>query len=365
MINMVKALGVIILSVAAVIAVQQVIGKAKPQMPPNRGKMAAVRVDQVREQDFAERIEAVGTAKANESVTITATVSEKIEKILFQEGAAVKTGDVLVHLEAAEEKAQLEEARVSLDEQKRELERVRTLWEKKAQSGQKLDQQQSAVRAAKARLMAAEARLRDRKIVAPFSGVLGIRQVSPGALVQAGTPITTLDEIDRIQLDFTVPEIYIGALKKGQRIEARSAAWPDRSFSGTVAIINPRVDETTRAVQVQAIIPNPEKLLHPGMLLTVSLVANPRKSLGLPEACLVAYGNKQFVYVTRDDRTVERREVCLGRREVGRVEVLSGLKAGETVVIEGVMNLRDGAKARFIENPEKDKTGQGSQATQR
>ncbi len=320
------------------------------------GGEVVVQVERVQKEDFADNIEAVGTAKANESVTITATVSERIERIFFKEGSTVKAGDILVQLEAAEEQAKLEEAKVDLDEQRRELDRVRMLLEKKAQTAQKFDQQQSAVRAAEARLMAAEARLRDRSIIAPFSGVLGIRQVSPGAFVQAGTPITTLDDIDRIELDFTVPEIYISALKTGQRIEARSAAWPERSFSGTVTIINPRVNQTTRAVQLQAIIPNPDKLLRPGMLLTVSLIANPRKSLSVAEASLVAYGEKQFIYVKRDDSTVEKREVRLGRREVGRVEVLSGLRAGETVVTEGVMKLRDGAKVRVTPDSEGNKT---------
>ncbi len=351
------------LCIVAVIAVQRVIGTAKPKMPPRGGREAVVKVGRVQELNFADRIEAVGTAMANESVTITAIVPDRIEKIFFEEGADVQTGDVLVQLEAAEERAALEEAIVDLDEQKRELERVRILVEKTVQSRQEFDKQQTKFRAAQARLKAAEARLRDRRIVAPFSGVVGIRQISPGAFVQTGTTICTLDDIDRIKLEFTVAEIYIASLRTGQRIEARSAALPERAFSGTVSIINPRVNETTRAVRVQAIIPNPDRLLRPGMLLTVDLIANQRKSLSVQEACLVAYGEKQFVYVMRDDGTVEKREVWLGRREVGLVEVLKGLREGETVVTEGVMNLRDGAKVRIVESAEDPKVRPASRAT--
>ena len=208
MMNTLKALGVIILCVSAVVVAQHVIGKAKPKIPPRMGIEAIVRVSQVQEQEFADRIEAVGTAKANESVTITATVSEQVKTIFFEEGAAVQAGDLLVQLESSEHQALLAEAQVDRDEQKRELERVRHLLEKHVQTGQKFDQQLSKFKSADARLLAAEARLRDRKIIAPFSGILGLRQISPGALVQPGTSITTLDDIDPIKLDFTVPEIH-------------------------------------------------------------------------------------------------------------------------------------------------------------
>lgn len=352
MMNVLKALGVIILCVAAVIVAQRVIGKAKPRTPNRGGATAVVQVAGVHERDFADRIEAVGTAKANEAVTITASVSEQVEKILFEEGALVDAGSLLVKLRSQEEEALLREARVDANEQRRELNRVRMLLEKQVQTQQKLDQQECALREAEQRLLAAEAVMRDRRIRAPFSGILGIRQISPGALVQPGTAITTLDDISKIKLDFTVPEIYMASLKKGLHIEARSAAYPDRSFSGVVSIISTRVNPTTRAVQVQALIPNPEGLLRPGMLLTVTLTANPRKAVSVPEACLVAYGKKQFVYVVRDDAKVEKREVHIRSREMGNVEVSSGLRSGETVVTEGVMNLRDGTKVRIVGDDE-------------
>ena len=355
--NTLKALGVVIVCTAAIIAAQRMIGKAKPRIPPRGGGEAAVQVARVQSRDFSDRIEAVGTAKANESVTITANVSEQVEKVLFEEGASVEAGTLLVKLRSQEEEALLREARVDASEQRRELNRVIMLREKHVQTQQKLDQQECALREAEQRLLAAEAVMRDRRIVAPFSGVLGIREISPGALVQPGTTITTLDDISQIKLDFTVPEIYLASLKKGLLIQARSVAFPDRSFSGVVSIISPRVNPTTRAVQVQALIPNPERLLRPGMLLTVKLTANPRKSVSVPEACLVAYGKKQFVYVMRKDGTVEKREVHIGRREIGNVEVSAGLQPGETVVTEGVMNLRDGAKVRIVG---KDKTSRAS-----
>ncbi len=357
MMNVLKAMGVILVCAAAVLGGQRMIGKAKPPSMHRGGGDAVVRIVMVQEKDFADRIEAVGTAKANESVTVTATVSEQVKSVFFKQGAAVRAGDLLVQLEDAEEAALLAEAQINSDEQKRELERIRTLREKQVQTGQKFDQQESAFKAAEARVRQAEARLRDRKITAPFSGLLGVRQISPGALVEPGTAITTLDDIDVIKLDFTVPEIYVSVLKKGQRIEAQSAAWPGQSFSGEVNIISPRVNPTTRAIQVQALIPNPARRLRPGMLLTVILIANPRRSLSVPEACLVAYGDKQFVYVLQEDGTVEKRGIFLGRREVGLAEVVSGLKAGETVVSEGVMNLRDGAKVRVMGNPEDENAG--------
>jgi len=346
-----KVVGVILIALGMVLLARRYLGRSQlPQRPPMGGETLVV-VTNVGVRHFAARVEALGTAYANESVTITAPVAERISKILFANGATVKAGDLLVQLEDAEESADVEEATVNLDEQRRELDRVKALREKKMVSEQEVDTRRSATEAAQARLAAAQARLRDRAISAPFAGTLGIRRVSLGALVNSGTVITTLDDLDLIKADFTLPETLLPDIAIGLTIEARSVAWPDETFTGTVASVDSRVNPTTRAVTVQAHIPNPHRRIRPGMLLTVSLISRPRETLSAPEKALLAYGDKHYAFVLKPDNTLERRELHLGEREVGWVEIESGLKEGEPIVVEGLMDMKDGVRVRVAGMP--------------
>lgn len=344
-----KTLVVIIIALAIVLVSQHYLGSAKlPQRPP-MNSASLVLVDTVSERQFATRIEALGTTYANESVTITAPVSERISAVLFESGTEVKAGDLLVQLENAEELAQVAEARISLEEEQREFVRIKGLLEKKIVSEQELDYRRSATAAAEARLAAAQARLQDRAILAPFDGILGMRTVSPGAFVTPGTAITTLDDLHLIKVDFSIPETLLAAVEIGQTIEAVSAAMPDETLTGAVASINSRVNPTTRAVSMQAHIPNTDRRLRPGMLVTVTLISNERIAAGIPEKAVVAYGDKNYAFVYQQDNTVSRREVQLGQREIGWVEIQAGLQPGELIVVEGVMDLKDGAKVRVAE----------------
>jgi membrane fusion protein (multidrug efflux system) len=229
-------------------------------------------------------------------------------------------------------------------------------------SQEEMDLAQGDLDAANARALAAEARLGDRIIIAPFAGVLGICRVSPGTLVSPGMLITTLDDLSVVKVDFTVSEALLSEIAVGQTVEGQATAWAGDTFRGRVTGIDSRIDPTTRAVGVQARIPNPERRLRGGMLLTVELTCCPREALGVPERALLSYADKQYVYVVRDDQTVEQREVRLGARDVGWVEVVSGIGAGETIVVDGLLNLRDGASIR-VESPQ-DSGEQTSPATQ-
>jgi membrane fusion protein, multidrug efflux system len=270
--------------------------------------------------------------------------------VLFQDGALVKPGDVLVRLENAEESASVEAARVDVDDQTRQFERVKALREKDMVSQEEFDTAKGALDAAAARFRASQARLKDRIITAPFEGVLGIRRVSPGTLVSPGTVITTLDDLSVVRVDFSVPEALLAEVALGQSVEARGAAWPDELFQGKVTSIDSRVDTATRAVAVQARIPNADRLLRTGLLLTVELACRPRDSVAVPEQALLAYTDKQFVFVLKDDQTVEQRAVTLGARDAGWAEILGGLKQGERIVVDGAMNLRDGASVSISDS---------------
>lgn len=307
---------------------------------------------------FSDRIEAIGTATANESLTITATVSDIVRDVFFSDGQLVRKGDILLRLNAAEQSALVEEARATLLEAEQQLERTRDLVTRGNASKAVLDERVRMVEEARSRLAAAEARLADRTVRAPFNGLLGLRQVSPGALISPGTPITTLDDLSPIKLDFAIPESFLSAISPGQTVLARAAAFPGELFEGHVTTISSRVDPVTRAVTIRAEIPNEDQRLRPGMLLTVEVISNEREAIAVPEGALVPVGSEQFLYVVKPDNTVERRRVTVGARKPGYAEIIDGIALGETIVVTGTMRLRPGIAVEIVgkadpgENPQ-------------
>ncbi|MBI2381304.1 MAG: efflux RND transporter periplasmic adaptor subunit [Gammaproteobacteria bacterium] len=293
--------------------------------------------------EFVDRVEALGTAQANESVDISAKVAERVRGIHFREGESVKAGALLVELSDDEQRAAHVEAEVNLAEEQRKLKRLTDT--PKATARTLIEEAHSRVRAAEALLAVARARVEDRRIVAPFAGIVGLRQISPGDLVSPGLLITTLDDLSVLKADFSVPETYLASLKPGMSLEASSEAYPGEGFPGTVTAINPRVDPITRAVSLRAALPNPQARLKPGQLLSIRLIRARSMNLAVPETALVPLKDQQFVYVAEAGKA-RRVAVKIGRRQDGRVEVLEGLAEGQEVVREGTLRLRDGAEIR-------------------
>lgn len=307
-----------------------------------------VRVAKIRPQRFETVLESLGTAQANESVTITASVTANVAEIGFRDGDEVVAGQVLVRLASAEELADQREAQGMLSEQRRELDRIRGLAADGLVPRQQVDQQRSRVEEAEARLEAVQARLSDRLIRAPFSGVLGLRRVSIGSLVTPGTAVAELDDIGVIKVDFTVSEQYLGAIRRGMPIEAKSVAYRGRTYAGEITAISTRVDVATRTLTVRAEIDNTARELRPGMLLTTRLPLDPADRLAVPEGALVATADQQFVFVVSDEGRVRRQEVRIGRRQPGIAEVLDGLAEGDSVVSEGTLRVREGSTVRVL-----------------
>lgn len=303
-------------------------------------------VYEVGRQDVADKVEALGTLRANESVQITSTVTETITKIHFEDNQLVKKGDVLVEMDAREERAELAEERAILDEAKRRVDRLRPLVVQGAASEATLDQRMREMETAQARVQAVRSRINQRVIRAPYDGVLGLRNISVGALAQPGTVITTIDDMSVMKLDFPVPELYLSALRPGVALTARSNAFPDKMFSGTIAHVNSRIDPTTRTIQARALIDNAGGLLRPGLLMQVEMQKSQRSSVVIPEESLIPEGQTQsvFVVVEGDEGLIaEKRPVTIGTRSFGMVEVTEGIEAGERIVTHGTLRLRPGA----------------------
>lgn len=304
-----------------------------------------VSAEPVREVRLASRIQALGTLYANETAVLAANLTETISEINFSDGQRVKAGDILVSLTNREQLAQLDEARTGVTDAERQLERARQLIASQHLSRQELDDRTREARIAQARLRAVEARLADRLIRAPFDSVVGLRQVSVGTLLTPGMPVATLHDDSVMKLDFTVPEIKLAQIRPGQRITASSRAFPEDLFEGEISVLDNEVDPVTRAIRARALLPNPDGVLRPGMLMSVMVEGEQRQSLVIPEAALLPLGKQQFVMVVteRDGETVAGRlEVVIGERSAGMVEVLEGLSSEQQVITHGNFRVSPG-----------------------
>jgi membrane fusion protein (multidrug efflux system) len=347
----IKQHSVLLVFIIAAIGIAGVTGKTyldRQSQSAGRGFGSAPSVitDRVRVMELVDSIEAIGTALASESVDLTSKVTDTVSKVNFDDGDFVEAGDIIVELTNSEQTAMLAEAQATLNEASRQMVRVKDLNARNLAALTQLDEERARTETAQARYEGIVARLDDRLIRAPFSGVLGYRNVSPGTLLTQNRIVTTLDDINKIKLDFTIPEAYLGVTKPGQAVTAVSIAYPDRTFSGTVSTINSRVDPVTRAIGVRAIIDNKDHVLRSGMLLKVRLTRDTVTALVVPEEAIVPMQSKQYVYTISPQGTAQRLEVQTGRRRPGFVEVISGLEAGQEVITEGVIKVRPGGKVK-------------------
>jgi membrane fusion protein (multidrug efflux system) len=287
---------------------------------------------------------AVGTLRADESVIVRPEIAGRVAEIRFAEGQNVARGALLVRLDQAELAAVVASSRAQLKLEEQRVERAEDLRQKGFISQQALDDQKTTLARAKAKLAEDEARLAKTEIRAAFAGVAGLRQVSEGQYVAAGTDIARLEKLDQLKLDFRVPEAFVGKLRAGQAVKAAVDAYSGHSFSGAIYAIEPAVDEGTRTVQMRARVANPDLRLRPGMFARVQLQLGTRdKAVWIPEQAIVPKGQDSFVFkVTPASNGMGKADlvkVRLGIRKPGEVEVADGLAAGDLVVTEGTLRL--------------------------
>ncbi|WP_372619322.1 efflux RND transporter periplasmic adaptor subunit [Falsiroseomonas sp.] len=313
------------------------------------GAPVGVVVSPVRTATVVDRAESVGTVRARDAVTITAKVAGIVQELGFQEGQRVQAGDQLLSLDAAALRAEFDQARALADDARSQLNRARGLQAGQTIAAQRLETLEAVARQAEGRVRQTQARLEEMRIAAPFGGRVGLRQVSVGALIQPGTVVTTLDDISRVRVEFAVPEVYLARVQQGSPVTARSAAFGDRRFHGRVAVVDTRIDTATRTVRVISEFDNSDEVLKPGLFMTVEIELERRDdALLIAEEALDPIGDRNYVYVIRDGRA-RRVEVRLGQRRQGEVEVLSGVAAGEPVVVRGIQRLRNDAPVRVVE----------------
>ena len=311
-------------------------------------RFVAVKMTPVILTDFIESVEAVGTASANEQVKITSKNSDLVDEVYFSDGEKVKKGELLVTLNNQEEHAKVSELSANLLESQAHLKRLSDLLLSNATSMSLVEQQVAKTKAIEAQLLSAQAILNDTSIRAPFAGVLGFREISRGAYIDAGTIITSLDDLSQIKVDFYLPERLFTKINIDQKITAFNTAYDEKAFVGKVIAIDSRIDPKTRSMKVRAIIANPSGKLRPGMLLNISVLLQIEKIFQLPESAIIPIEDKHYVFVVNEEKALRKR-IEIGRRHPGFVEISSGLIEGELVVVEGALKLRDGTAVTIID----------------
>lgn len=357
--TLVSRLPLFILVVTLVILITYLQWPTTEQEKNDFKRVVAVKMVPVVLAQFIESVEAVGTARANEQVLITSKYSDIIDEVHFDDGQLTNKGAVLVKLNNQEELAKVNELNANLSESKAHLKRLTELLSSRATSKSLVEQQEAKTKAIEAQLTSASAKLNDLTIRAPFSGVLGFREVSKGAYIDSGDVITSLDDLSVIKVDFHLPERLLTDIHVGQKITAVNSAYRDRNFIGKITAIDSRIDSSTRSIKVRATIANKALKLRPGMLLNISVLLQVEKILQLPESTIIPIEDKHYVFVVDDEKAV-RKAIKVGRRHPGMVEVISGLVENDQVVVEGALKLRDGSAVSIIDKAVEEYTENGS-----
>jgi membrane fusion protein (multidrug efflux system) len=284
---------------------------------------------------------------ARRSINVVPLTTGRIREIRFRAGDRVKTGQVLAELDDEIERADLAQAEAALTQARLALQRAEKLQTKKHVPDATVEDLTSKAATAAAAVDRAKRRLADRSIRAPFPGVVGIRRVDVGARVDDETVIATLDDLAEIEIEFSVPEQFYNRVTAGQLSRATSASFPGRSFQGKVALLDSRIDPTSRSFKVRVAVPNPDLVLPAGMFMHVQLTLESREGLTVPEEAIVPEAGAAYVFVVANGKA-HRRKVRVGRRDVGLVEISNGLALGEEVVVKGLASLREGTPVRVV-----------------
>jgi membrane fusion protein (multidrug efflux system) len=349
----------ILLLVAAIIGIKasqimDLIAAGKTfQIPP-----ISIQVTEAITQSWADQFDAVGTIESVQGVTLANEVAGKVEKIAFASGSMVAAGDVLVILDKASEEAQLRSAMAAAELANLNLSRTRELRKTSVISQSELDTAESQQKNTAARVEELQWMLQKRTIKAPFSGRVGIRQIQEGQFLQAGAPIVSLQSLDPVYVNFSLPQQRLSDLSVGMKVQATTDALAGRVFEGRLTAIDAEVDPLTRNIRLQATMANQDGGLRPGMFAAVSAIAPvEKKHTVIPGTAVIfaAYGNSVFVVKEEVDKDGKPHLVCdqkfvrLGSRKGDFVAVEEGLQEGEKVVSAGGFKLHKGASVVIAE----------------
>ena len=308
----------------------------------------AVMTVPVETRAFADTVDAVGTSRAIRSVELLPSAAGRVAELDITPGAQLAQGHVILRLEDASERAALKAAEATLTEARAAYVRQERLQASGSASEAALEAQRAALQRAEAERDMAQAVLDDRILRAPFDGVVGLTDLSRGQVIALGQQVTTLDDLTRIELAFSVPEQVLSRIRMGQPVRAVSAAWPDRTFDARISAIDARVDPATRSVALRAVVANDDRALVPGMFMQMSLVLSQRQSAAVPERALIVSGRDSYVMIADGDRA-RRIDVASGDTEEGMIEVRGEFPPDARVIVSNLHRVEDGSLIRPAE----------------
>lgn len=343
---------ILFLLVAPLVAIKALqisalIATGKTMVPPPE----AVTTAEVREETWRPSLNAVGSFAAVQGVTLASEVTGTVSRINFDSGAEVPAGAVLVELDTSVEEAQLASALAKAELARLNLARAKSLREQNTNSQSELDSFEAQSEQAFAEVANIRAVIAKRRVSAPFAGRVGIRQINLGQFLAVGTPIVSLQSLDPIYVNFSLPQQNLAQLSEGLGARVSTDVYPGREFSGKVTAINPDLDAATRSVKLQITLANPAGLLRPGMFGSVAVdlpVADKVLTIPATSVLYAPYGDTVFIVEDGKDaagvpqKTVRQQFVRLGVKRGDFVAVTSGLKLGDTIVSAGVFKLRNG-----------------------
>lgn len=343
-----RALGIALSILASATALTLTGCSKKKAGPPGAGPAVQVVVVEAKRQPVSEILPLLGTITANEIVEIKSETDGTVQEILFDEGQRVQPGQLLLHLDESKQAASVAEAEANFKLTRSNFDRARQLLSDKLIAQQDFDQASSSFTMNEATLNLKKRQLRDARILAPFGGMVGARLVSPGQVISKNTTLTWLVDLDRVKVEFDVPERFLGQVKLGQTLQIGVAAFLDRTFKGEVYFISPFVDRELRTALVKAQIPNAHHELKPGMFANLDLTLRTRENaVVIPEVALMRDGDNVKVFVVDSQQLAQLKSVKIGEHLPGWVEVLNGLQGGELVVVEGHQKIAPGSKVKL------------------
>jgi membrane fusion protein (multidrug efflux system) len=314
----------------------------------NKSTPVPVEAAKVVAAPLSEQVTAIGTLLSNEAVTISSEIPGRLQEIHFQEGQPIDKGAPLFTLDDSVYRAQLDDAEAKLKLAEQTNKRTSTLFTNKYATAQSADESASNLAVSTAAVELARVQLEKAHIVAPFSGIVGLRRVSVGEYITAGQALVNLEAIDPVKADFRVPEKFLPAIRVGQTIRIKVDAFPEDSFEGKVYAIDPRLDVAGRSLLVRAVVPNGDQRLRPGLFVRVTVLLQLKEdALSVPEQAIVPQGDSQFVFKIVDGK-VHLTKVVTGTRRDGRVEIVEGLAPGDQVVTAGQLKIRDGTAVSVV-----------------
>ena len=317
-------------------------------MAQDAKEAVAVEAAKVVATPLSEQVTAIGTLLSDEAVTVSSEIPGRLKEIHFQEGQPVVKGAPLFTLDDSVYRAHLADAEAKLKLAEQTHQRASQLFKNKYATAQAVDEATSSLAVNTATVELARVQLDKARIVAPFSGIVGLRHVSAGEYITSGQALVNLEAIDPVKADFRVPERFLPAIRVGQSIRIKVDAYPEDVFEGKVYAIDPRLDVAGRSLLVRALVPNKDQRLRPGLFARVTVLLQLKEdALSVPEQAIVPQGDAQYVFKIVNGK-VMLTKVVTGTRREGRVEIVDGLSVGDEVVTAGQLKIRDGSAVSIV-----------------